>query len=72
MKQFPELLPNIKYVDSGAEDGSYIEELWPDHVSLVSGFYVSNPTMKPLLRGINFIRKAKRRFTNLSKSSQPQ
>ena len=72
MKYFPELLPNIKYVDSGAEDGSYIAELWPDHVSLVSGFYVSNPTMKPLLRGINFIRKGKRRFTNLSKSSQPQ
>jgi len=72
MKYFPELLPNIKYIDSGAEDGSYIAELWPDHVSLVSGFYVSNPTMKPLLRGINFIRKGKRRFTNLSKSSQPQ
>jgi hypothetical protein len=64
MKYFPELLPNIKYVDSGAENGSFIEKLWPDHVSLVSGFYVSNPTMKPLLQGIDFLRKVKRRFLN--------
>lgn len=62
MKYFPELLPNIKYVDSGAENGSFIEKLWPNNVSLVSGFYVSNPTMKPLLQGIDFIRKVKRRF----------
>jgi hypothetical protein len=72
MKYFTELLPNIKYIDSGAESGSFIEKLWPDHVSLVSGFYVSNPTMRPLLQGINFIRKAKRRFKNLSKFSQSQ
>ena len=64
MKYFPELLPSIKYVDSGAGDGSFIEKLWPDHVSLVSGFYVSNPTMKPLLQGIDFLRKVKRRFLN--------
>jgi hypothetical protein len=64
MKYFPELLPNLKYVDSGAENGSFIEKLWPDHVSLVSGFYLSNPIMKPLLQGIDFIRKVKRRFLN--------
>jgi hypothetical protein len=64
MKYFPELLPHLKYVDSGAENGSFIEKLWPDQVSLVSGFYVSNPTMKPLLQGINFLRKVKRRFLN--------
>jgi hypothetical protein len=68
MKYFPELLPNIKYVDSGAGEGSFIEKLWPDQVSLASGFYVSNQTMKPLLQGINFIRKIKRRFVNQSKS----
>ena len=62
MKYFPELLPNIKYVDSGAGEGSFIEKLWPDQVSLVSGFYVSNQTMRPLLQGINFVRKVKRRF----------
>ena len=64
MKYFPELLPKIKYVDSGAENGSFIEKLWPDHVSLVSGFYLSNPTMKPLLQGIDLVRKVKRRFLN--------
>jgi len=64
MKYFPELLPNLKYVDSGAENGSFIEKLWPDHVSLASGFYVSNPTMKPLVQAINFLRKVKRRFVN--------
>jgi hypothetical protein len=62
MKYFPESLPNITYVDGGSEDGSYIENLWPDHVSLVSGFYISNPKVKPLLQGINAIRKVKRRF----------
>ena len=64
MKYFPELLPNIKYVDSGAENGSFIEKLWPDRVSLVSGFYVSNPKVKPLLQGIDFMRKVKRLFLN--------
>ena len=64
MKYYPELLPNIKYVDSGAGNGSFIEKLWPDHVSLASGFYLSNPTMKPVLQGIDFIRKVKRRFLN--------
>jgi hypothetical protein len=64
VKYFPELFPNIKYVDSGAEEGSYLEKLWPDHISLVSGFYVSNQTMKPLIQGIDFIRRVKRRFSN--------
>lgn len=64
IKYFPEQFPNVKYVDSGAEEGSFIEKLWPDRVSLVSGFYVSDQTMKPLLQGINFIRKVKRRFLN--------
>jgi CelD/BcsL family acetyltransferase involved in cellulose biosynthesis len=64
MKYFPELLPNLKYVDSGAGNGSFIEKLWPDHVSLVSGFYVSNPTMKPLIQAMNFLRKVKHRFLN--------
>ena len=64
MKYFPERLPQIKYVDSGAGNGSFIEKLWPDRVSLVSGFYVSNPRMKPLLQGIDFVRKVKRRFLN--------
>jgi hypothetical protein len=64
MKYFPELLPRIKYVDSGAENGSFIEKLWPDHISLVSGFYLSNPTMKPFFQGIDFMRKVKHRFLN--------
>lgn len=68
IKYFSELLPNIKYVDSGAEDGSYLEKLWPDHVSMVSGFYLSNPAMKPLLQGINFMRKVKRCFLRQSNS----
>jgi len=62
MKYFPESLPNITYVDGGGEDGSYIENLWPDHVSLVSGFYISNPKVTPLLQGLNAIRKMKRRY----------
>jgi hypothetical protein len=49
-------------VDGGSEDGSYIEDLWPDHISLVSGFYVSNPKVRPLLQGLNAVRKIKRRF----------
>ena len=64
VKYFSELFPDIKYMDSGAEDGSYLEKLWPEHVSIVSGFYLSNPAKKPLLQGINFIRKVKRRFLN--------
>jgi len=64
MKYFPERLPQIKYVDSGAGNGSFIEKLWPDHVSLVSGFYVSNPRMKPLLQGIDFMRRVRRRILN--------
>jgi hypothetical protein len=70
MKHFTEYFPNIQYVDSGADEGSFIEKLWTDHISLESGFYTSDPATKPLLRGINFIRRFKRRFWNRVKLSQ--
>jgi hypothetical protein len=64
LKHFPEYFPNIKYVDSGAQEGSFIEKLWKDHIFLVSGFYLSNQAMKPLIQGLDFVRKLKRRFLN--------
>jgi len=64
LKHFPEHFPDIQYVDSGAEEDSFIEKLWTDHISIVSGFYVSNQAMKPLIQGLNFLRKVKRRFLN--------
>ncbi len=70
MKHFTEYFPNIQYVDSGADEGSFIEKLWTDHISLESGFYTSDPATKPLLRGINLVRRFKRRFLNRVKLLQ--
>jgi hypothetical protein len=64
LKHFPEHFPHLQYVDSGAEEDSFIEKLWIDHIFIASGIYVSNRAMKPLIQGLNFMRKVKRRFLN--------
>jgi CelD/BcsL family acetyltransferase involved in cellulose biosynthesis len=57
-----DLLSHLAYIDSGAEQGSYIEELWPDRVSVVSGVLVAGRIGKALLPAIVRARELKRRL----------
>lgn len=57
IKNAPELFPNLEYIDSGAEEGSYIDKLWVEQRLLISGFYITNILAKPMLLVKRFIRR---------------
>jgi hypothetical protein len=59
IRKAPELLPYLEYIDSGAEEGSFIDKLWTDSRVLVSGYYVTNILARPVLSGINYARHIK-------------
>jgi hypothetical protein len=67
IKNAAELFPHLEYIDSGAEEGSFIEKLWLDRYPLVSGFYATNALTKWVLTGIDYARRVKCRL-NLSKN----
>lgn len=48
---------NLEYIDSGAEEGSYIESIWLDRINLVSGIYSPNNIGKPVMNILNAVRK---------------
>lgn len=39
VKRAPEVIPELEFVDSGTLPGSYLESLWHERRTLVSGFY---------------------------------
>ncbi|KPK74098.1 MAG: hypothetical protein AMJ84_00810 [Acidithiobacillales bacterium SM23_46] len=53
---------DLDYVDSGAAEGSFIEDLWPDKRTLVSGVYASTAAARAVLGGMNHLRRLKRRL----------
>ncbi len=52
--------PQLAYIDSGAEEGSYIDKLWTDRYALVSGFYATRALAKPVLAAVEYARSIKR------------
>jgi len=56
----PTLCGGLSYVDSGASEGSYIDQLWVRRRILTSGIFGTTPLGKRVLRGIDRIRKIKR------------
>ena len=62
IKEVAALLPQIDYIDSGAEEGSFIEEIWSDHYSLLSGFFLTKSHYKIVIYVFNFARHIKRFF----------
>jgi CelD/BcsL family acetyltransferase involved in cellulose biosynthesis len=55
-----ETFPHLSYIDSGAEEGSYMDKLWPDRYALVSGFYVTRTLARPVLAAVEYARRTKR------------
>lgn len=53
-------LPHLEYIDSGADEGSFIDKLWHDRYDLVSGFYITKTLSRSALATINCIRHMKR------------
>jgi CelD/BcsL family acetyltransferase involved in cellulose biosynthesis len=46
----------LAYVDSGAEEDSYLGSLWPDHEIVGNGIYVSNPVASAFLFAVRVCR----------------
>jgi hypothetical protein len=63
MERFPDLLPGVDYLDSGAQPGSFIEELWPDRTTLEWGCLVSGRILKLHQRIFFGLRSARRAVT---------
>jgi hypothetical protein len=45
----PSLFPSLEAVDSGASEGSFIEELWTDRWPLASGAFATTPLGRAVL-----------------------
>jgi CelD/BcsL family acetyltransferase involved in cellulose biosynthesis len=67
LKQAPKLISDLEYIDSGADEGSFIEKLWTDRYTLVSGFYVTRLLAVPLLASYNVTRRIKHRVLSYVK-----
>jgi len=65
IRNVPDLFPDLEYIDSGAEEGSFIENLWPDRHTLISGFYVTKKLSGTILNGLNTLRGIRDRAFNL-------
>lgn len=56
----PALCGGLSYIDSGASEGSYIDQLWVGRRILTSGIFGTTPLGKRVLWGIDRIRRIKR------------
>jgi len=59
IRHAPALCGNLSYVDSGAEEGSFIDRLWTARRRLVSGIFATTPIGKGVLSGIKRMRRFK-------------
>ena len=59
VKHAPRIFPFLKYIDSGAEEGSFVDKLWADRCTLVSGFYATKTLGKQVLSAIEHARRGK-------------
>jgi CelD/BcsL family acetyltransferase involved in cellulose biosynthesis len=62
------LFPHLAYIDSGAEEGSYIDKLWPDRYALVSGFYATRTLARPVLTAVEYARNIKRTLSPFNRN----
>lgn len=59
VEQFAERLPDLQAIDSGAQPGSYIDDLWPGRVDLERGCLVAGAVMKRYQDVLSMVRRAK-------------
>lgn len=53
---------DLSYIDSGAEEGSFIDELWPGRRQLVSGVFITTTLGRALAAVFGRVRHARRRI----------
>ncbi len=63
IRNAPEWLNKLSCIDSGAEEGSFIDQLWVRRTVLTSGIFGTTPVGKNTLSGIERMRRMKRWFT---------
>jgi hypothetical protein len=56
----PKLCGPLSYIDSGALEGSFIDQLWAGRRGLASGIFGTTPLGRKVLWGIERMRRIKR------------
>lgn len=62
IRNAPTLCGSLSYIDSGAEEGSFIEQLWSGRRPLASGTFGTTPLGRRLLSGVGQLRRVKQWF----------
>lgn len=60
IRNAPTLFEGLEFVDSGAAEGSFLEELWSGRRVVVSGAYAATPLARNLLQAMDRARQLKR------------
>jgi hypothetical protein len=60
IQQAPRLCGSLSYIDSGALEGSFIDQLWARRRILASGVFGTTALGRTVLRGFERMRKLKR------------
>lgn len=60
IRRAPRLFGDLEFVDSGAEDGSFIEQYWTRRRALSSGIFGTTPVGRKVLSGVRLLRRVKR------------
>jgi len=60
IRNAPTLFEGLGFVDSGAVEGSFLEELWSERRVVVSGAYAATPLARKLLKAMDAARRLKR------------
>jgi hypothetical protein len=59
IKEVAKLFPNLECIDSGANEGSFIEKLWHDHYIVISEIIATKYIAKKVMGFFNYLRKIK-------------
>lgn len=65
IRRAPALCGALSYIDSGAEEGSFIDKLWNDRRVLSSGIYATSTFGRLIVTGTDYLRKIKRYCASL-------
>lgn len=60
IRNAPVVFKDLDFIDSGAAEGSFLEELWSERRALVSGAYAATALARKLLQAIDAARRLKR------------
>ena len=60
IRHAPQLCGELAFLDSGADDGSFIDKLWEDRRDLVTGVFAASPAGRLAASSMQQLRRAKR------------